>query len=91
MKKIGMHYQITGRVQGVCFRAATTKKANALELTGWVRNTHEGGVEIKAFGNEDALHELFTWLHKGPLLAKVTDIQSSAIAYESLDTFEIID
>jgi acylphosphatase len=63
---------ITGRVQGVGFRFATARTARELGLTGWVRNTATGGVEVWAQGESEALDRLAAFLRVGPPAASVT-------------------
>lgn len=69
------HIFVSGRVQGVFFRANTVKKAKKFGIKGWVRNTKNGKVEILAQGSEKNIKEFFKWLEKGPLLAKVADLK----------------
>jgi len=66
---------ISGRVQGVTFRASTKRKANQLGINGWVRNTEDGKVEIIAEAEKNKLKKLIDWTHKGPSLAKVKNIK----------------
>lgn len=68
-----VHLKISGRVQGVFFRAHTKKKATSLGLTGWVKNT-EDGVEVVAEGENGKLKALIDWCHEGPAIAKVEKI-----------------
>jgi acylphosphatase len=68
---------VTGRVQGVGFRAATRRRAEQLGLTGWVRNRADGSVELVAEGLETALHDLIAFLVEGPPAAVVTDVESA--------------
>ena len=82
-KKI--HIIVSGRVQGVCFRAATQKQAEKLSITGLVRNLPDGCVEIFAEGATDALTQFERWCHKGPLLAKVDKIEAEKI--ENQDSY----
>jgi len=65
------HFIVSGRVQGVGFRAATCDTARALELAGWVRNRADGTVEVLAAGNDRALERLHEWLSDGPPAAQV--------------------
>jgi len=65
---------IEGRVQGVGFRGFVLDKADELELTGWVRNTYQGNVEVLAEGPRFALEELLKALKKGPGTAYVTKV-----------------
>lgn len=67
-----LHIRISGRVQGVFFRAHTQETAASLRLTGWVRNTSDGGVEVVAEGERALLEELLNWCRHGPAGAKVT-------------------
>jgi acylphosphatase len=66
---------IVGRVQGVFYRAHTRKQGVRLGLTGWVRNTEDGGVEAVAEGKAEALDELIKWCRKGPPSARVDDVK----------------
>lgn len=68
---------IYGRVQGVFFRAATQDKARKLGLTGWVRNSSDGAVNICAQGNPAALTQFIEWCSRGPASAKVTKIEKT--------------
>lgn len=68
---------ITGRVQGVFYRANTEAAAKKLSLTGWVRNLPNGGVELVAEGPKEALEKLIEWCWEGPPLARVTEIKES--------------
>lgn len=68
------HIFVSGRVQGVFFRANTVGTADRLGIKGWVRNLRDGRVEIVAEGDEEKLKEFVNWLKKGPILAKVVDI-----------------
>ena len=72
--KVRCHIFISGRVQGVFFRAKTEKLANLLGVGGWVRNTEDGRVEVLAEGEKEKIDELIKWLKRGPPLAKVTNL-----------------
>lgn len=65
MKK-RVHLLISGKVQGVFFRANTRDQARRLGLSGWVRNLPDGRVEAVAEGEEERLKELIDWCHHGP-------------------------
>ncbi len=84
-----IHIQIQGRVQGVFFRVSSQKKADALGLTGWVRNRPDRQVEIVAEGPREALEALLAWCRKGPPLAQVKSVESewsgSAGEYSSFE------
>jgi acylphosphatase len=70
-------YLVSGSVQRVGFRYATYRKANALGLSGYVRNLPDGRVEICAGGHEEGLEQLSQWLQVGPLLARVDEVRES--------------
>jgi acylphosphatase len=70
-----IHLKIAGRVQGVYFRASTVNQAERLRLTGWVRNCHDGSVEVVAEGPRAQLDELATWCRQGPPGAIVEQFQ----------------
>ena len=67
-------YLVSGRVQGVFFRTSTQDKARELMLTGWVRNSADGNVELVACGEPQQLQALEDWLWQGPGSAKVGDV-----------------
>jgi acylphosphatase len=81
---------IKGRVQGVGFRYSAMDEAVRLGLTGWVRNTHDGHVELVAEGARDQLHRLVAWSHAGPRGALVTDVEQRWFPYSAeFDGFRI--
>ncbi len=76
----GMRCIVTGRVQGVSYRAATQRKARRLGLTGWVRNLADGSVELYAYGEPEALAALREWLWIGPPRARVAVVVCRDVA-----------
>lgn len=77
---IGIHCFVSGRVQGVWYRASTQEAAKGLGLTGWTRNLADGRVEVMAFGEKAKVMQLYDWLQQGPKLAKVT-----AVSYQEIE------
>jgi len=71
-------FLISGRVQGVWFRASTRQQAGQLGLSGHAVNLPDGRVEVIACGTESALDALAAWLWKGPEGAIVEDVISEA-------------
>ena len=71
MARIARSIRVTGRVQGVFFRAWTKQQADQLGLAGWVRNLADGSVEALAHGEETAMAEFIARLHQGPPAASV--------------------
>lgn len=68
-------YFISGRVQGVFYRASAQRYATELALAGWVRNRRDGRVEVLAIGTEAQHRALKNWLEIGPTYAKVSNIE----------------
>ncbi len=73
MKRI--HALVSGRVQGVWFRAFTRDSAMELGVTGWVRNLPDGRVETMAEGEDNAIKAFIKALWQGPPMAQVTDVR----------------
>jgi acylphosphatase len=73
-----MHLIIHGHVQGVFFRASAVEQARASGLTGWVRNAHDGSVEIVAEGDERTLERLLSWCRHGPSGAEVDRVDQTS-------------
>ena len=87
---LGMHCFVSGKVQGVWFRANTQTQAKQLNLQGWVRNLADGRVEVFACGDEEQLEQLYQWLQQGPLLAKVDACVRDMVAWQEFPDFQII-
>jgi acylphosphatase len=69
------HVFVTGRVQGVWFRAWTEQQAKELALSGWVRNREDGRVEVVIAGLPPAISSMLKRLHQGPPAAKVQGVE----------------
>ena len=86
----GARFLVSGRVQGVWFRAATRERALALHLRGLARNLADGSVEVVATGPDAAIDELEKWLWQGPPLAKVAEVRRQPLEagadYEGFST-----
>ncbi len=65
---------ITGRVQGVWFRASTKETADNLGIQGWVRNLPDGSVEVNAAGGNAVMEQFIRWCYQGPPGARVSKI-----------------
>lgn len=74
--RTAMDLTVSGRVQGVSFRAYAEREAARLGLTGWVRNEPDGTVAIHAEGDEAALEQLVRWAEEGPRLARVDRVDA---------------
>jgi acylphosphatase len=75
---------VSGRVQGVFYRATCVRQALALGITGYARNLADGRVEVLACGAESAVREFTAWLWEGSPASKVT-----AVACEPADPAEV--
>jgi len=82
---ISVRIDITGRVQGVGFRESMRAVAQALEVTGWVRNREDGSVEAILQGAEDDVERLIAWAHNGPPGANVKYV--NAVLIDSNEQF----
>jgi len=67
-------FKVSGRVQGVFFRANTRKVAQSLDVRGHAVNLADGSVEVRACGDDGAVAKLEAWLHDGPPQAAVTSV-----------------
>ena len=66
--------RVTGQVQGVNFRSSTKTEADALGLTGWVRNCPDNSVEVVIEGPRTTVQQLVDWCRRGPSWARVDDV-----------------
>jgi acylphosphatase len=66
---------VSGRVQGVFFRASTREKAESLGLGGYARNLPDGRVEVLAVGELKSVEVLLEWLWRGPPAAHVANVE----------------
>jgi acylphosphatase len=83
-------YIIRGRVQGVGFRWFVERQAHLLGIAGWVRNNHDGSVEVLAQGTRDQLSGLHARLREGPRAARVDAVEvSEAQPKTGLNSFRI--
>ena len=78
---------VSGKVQGVFYRASTAEQARRLDLTGYAKNLPDGRVEVLTCGEEGKVDELIDWLWKGPPAAKVqsVDVQEADAAQVPVD------
>ena len=80
---------ISGRVQGVFFRASTREQALRLGLRGHARNLPDGRVEVLAVGTDDAIQQLEQWLQHGPPSARVDHVERSSTEADAGDGFSL--
>ena len=81
---------VRGRVQGVGFRWFVEREAHILGIAGWVRNNHDGSVEVLAQGTRDQLSGLHSRLRQGPRASRVDTVEElEAKPNENAGTFRI--
>jgi acylphosphatase len=73
MKRV--HMRVTGRVQGVFFRAEAQARAESLGLAGWIRNAFDGSVEVVVEGEPERVDSMVDWCRRGPAGAEVDDVE----------------
>lgn len=73
---IRKQFIVSGKVQGVWFRASTREQALILGLSGYAGNLADGSVKVEAQGEAGAVGKLEQWLQRGPPLAKVIQVES---------------
>jgi acylphosphatase len=71
---------VTGRVQGVSYRASTCAEARRLGLVGWVKNRDDGAVELEAEGADAQVAALLAWCEQGPPAARVDRVAVEELA-----------
>ena len=82
--------QVRGLVQGVGFRWFVQRQASSRQLTGWVRNTYDGGVELVAQGSREDLESFLGSVRRGPRSAMVQEVTLEWRTPETIfSTFDI--
>jgi len=88
--KTRAHVIVTGKVQGVFYRAETASKAKQLSLTGWVRNLPDGRVEAIFEGEEINVKKIVDFCWRGPPNASVVDVDVRRQEWKGeFDDFEV--
>ena len=81
---------VSGRVQGVAYRASFRREALTRGVAGWVCNRSDGSVEFLVQGQANHVQQVLDWANGGPTLARVTDVTVRDVAYDlDLAGFEI--
>ncbi|MBP2250669.1 acylphosphatase [Halarchaeum solikamskense] len=87
--RVRAHVHVTGRVQGVFYRASTRDAARERGVDGWVRNLDDGRVEAVFEGAEDAVEAMVEWCETGSPAASVEGVDVTSEAPEGITGFEI--
>ncbi|TZF83200.1 acylphosphatase [Pedobacter sp. BS3] len=85
-----LNITVTGKVQGVFFRAATKAVADQLGVKGFVRNQPDGSVYIEAEGDDFSLESFLEWCHEGPEKARVDSVTSTEGEMKNYRNFEVV-
>ncbi|MEM1129791.1 MAG: acylphosphatase [Pseudomonadota bacterium] len=89
MPKVAKYVRVSGRVQGVFFRAWTQQRAQELGLQGWVRNQPDGTVLALLAGPDDRVQDMIVELRRGPPMARVEGVASRPAEWPDITGFEI--
>lgn len=90
MATVARHLTVTGRVQGVFFRASTRDRAREAGVVGWVRNRPDGAVEAQLEGPVDAVEAVETWIRAGgPRDAVVDAVEADEVDPSGAQEFRI--
>lgn len=81
---------VSGKVQGVFYRQSALEKAQALGISGTVRNLPDGSVAIIATGEENHLKQLLTWCKQGPPRAVVASVESNEELLQDFKNFKVL-
>lgn len=84
-----LNIEITGKVQGVYYRASTKQKADELGIKGFVRNQPDSSVYIEAEASSEILRHFVEWCHRGPNRAQVKHVEVSEAPLKNFVEFEV--
>ena len=88
--QLAMHCYISGKVQGVWYRASAKTEADKMGLMGWAKNLEDGRVEVLVYGDEEKLQAFYEWLKQGPSLAKVEDVVRVEVLWQKYEGFDVL-
>ena len=84
-----LNITITGKVQGVYYRASAKQKADELGIKGFVRNQPDGSVYIEAEASNEVLQKFIEWCWRGPERAQVINVETTSGALQNFEAFEM--
>ena len=84
-----LNIRVSGKVQGVFFRASTKEQADQLDVNGFVRNELKGDVYIEVEGDEDKLKIFCDWCKRGPNRARVDSVKIEEAELKYFTSFEV--
>jgi acylphosphatase len=89
MALVGRHVRVTGRVQGVFYRAWAQGEARELGISGWIRNCPDGTVEAQLSGEEHDVERMIERMRRGPSNARVEQLDVEDIDPENSGRFHL--
>jgi acylphosphatase len=84
-----VHVEVSGRVQGVFYRATCAERARELGLVGWVRNGSGGTVDAEFEGAEQGVDTMVAWCRIGPATARVDGVQVREVPLRGERAFRV--
>lgn len=85
-----VHLEISGKVQGVSFRARANEVAKKLHLSGWIKNKEDDKVEAIVTGEDESVKEFIGWCQQGPDTAKVENVLVTNKEIKHFPSFRVI-
>jgi acylphosphatase len=82
-----IHAVVTGRVQGVWYRAFVREQAAAKGVTGWAKNQADGSVDVMLCGENNAVQQVLSTLKEGPPLSEVAKVSHGLLPWQQYDGF----
>ncbi len=84
-----VYLEITGKVQGVFFRAKAKEIAELYKISGWIMNTQDGKVVATITGENNAVEKFIQWCKHGPEKAQVKNVLVNYTVVKEFDSFEV--
>jgi len=88
-RRVQVRVHISGKVQGVSYRAFARREAERLGLKGWVRNLDDGRVEAVFHGPQPVVEQMVNWCRRGSLHANVEDVTVTPEGLEAFQGFDV--
>lgn len=85
-----VHLEISGKVQGVFFRASAKEIADSYKISGWIKNTHHRTVEAIVTGEDEGVLKFIDWCKQGPEKARVENVSFSETQLQIFKEFKVI-
>ena len=85
-----IHLEISGKVQGVFFRASAKEIAQLYKISGWIRNTYVKKVEALITGDDEDVRRFIEWCKRGPGKARVDHVSITETHLQIFEGFEVI-